>query len=112
MRAMITFCAFDKQPLMTPDDHFPVHFNLNELVYPENICAFNFNRFTCLNPLGRHLDKVLVNSTGVTPVASKNLKLEFIMLCKSSTCIYTAQFLDNLHSECGLDSQLEAIPTL
>ena len=26
---------------------------------------FNFNRFTRLNPLGRHLDKVLVNSARV-----------------------------------------------
>ena len=23
----------DKHPLMAPNDHFPVHFNLNELVY-------------------------------------------------------------------------------
>ena len=41
----------------------------------------------------------------------KNLKLEFIMLCKSSICLYTAQFLDNINPECGLDSQLEAIQT-
>ena len=72
---------------------------------------FNFTWFTCLNPLGRHIDKVLVNSPQATLVASKNLKL-LIILCKSSTCIYTAHFLDNLHSECGLDSQLEAIQTL
>ena len=34
---MIAFCACSKkddiQPLMAPDDHFPVLFNLNERVY-------------------------------------------------------------------------------
>ena len=32
---------YDNQPLMAPDDHFPVHFNLNELVYTKWQLALN-----------------------------------------------------------------------
>ena len=44
----------DKHPLMASGDHFPVHFNLNELVYTNgqlalNICPFyrDFYDFPC-----------------------------------------------------------------
>ena len=35
----------DKQPLMAPDHHFPVHFNLNELVYTNWQLALNSRPF-------------------------------------------------------------------
>ena len=35
------------------------------VVLPCAYMIFNFNRFTRLNPLGRHLDNVLVDSTRV-----------------------------------------------
>ena len=71
----------------------------------------NFNRFTRLNPLGRHIDKVLVDSAQATAVASKILKLEFIMFFKRSH-VYTLNSSWIIYSEFGLDSQFEAIQTL
>ena len=75
----------------------------------------NFNDDTCLNPLGRQLDKELklclrsVRGSGSEPLKPRIFTPTPI---KNRTCIYTVRLHRSLHESSLLDSQLEAVQTI